>query len=70
MIKRKELIEEEEIKNQLGPHHVILMEIPIQTMMTMRTMERMTEDERAAGRHVLLDGHLFSEILLRKLEQS
>ena len=64
------MIEEEEIKNLLDPHHVILVDIPTQTMMTMMTMERMTEGERAAGRHVLLDDHLFPEILLPELEQS
>ena len=31
---------------------------------TMMTRERMTKGERVAGRHALLDDHLFPEILL------
>ena len=63
-IKAKELIEEETI-NPHPPHHVILVETTAQMMIQMMmTMERMTEGERAAGRHALLDDHLFPEMLL------
>ena len=62
--KAKELIEEETI-NPHPPHHVIPVETPTQTMIQMMiTMEKMTEGERAAGRHALLDDHLFPEMLL------
>ena len=68
--KARELIEEEETINPHPPHHVILVEAPTQTMIQMMmTMERITEGERAAGRHVLLDDHLFPEILLPEHEQ-
>ena len=68
--KTRELIEEVETINPYHPHQVILVETPTQTMIqTMMTMERMTEGERAAGRHALLDDHQFPEILLPKQEQ-
>ena len=68
--KEKELIEEMEITKTHTLHHVILMETPTRTMiLTMIMMEKMTEGERAAGRHALLDNHLFPEILLTEHEQ-
>ena len=52
------------------PHHVMVVGGLTQTMIqTIMTMERMTEGETAAGRHVLLDDHLFLEILLPEHEQ-
>ena len=67
--KARELIEEETI-NPHPPQHVILVETPTQTMIqTIMTMERMTEGERAAGRHALLDDHLFPEMLLPEHRQ-
>ena len=63
--KARKLIEEAETSNPHPPHHIILVETPTQTMIqTMITMERMTEGERGAGRHALLDDHLFPEMLL------
>ena len=69
MTKARELIEEETI-NPHPPHYVIVVENPTQTMIqTMMMMERMTEGERAAGQHALLDDHLFLEMLLPEHEQ-
>ena len=68
--KAKELIDEAETINLHPPHHVILVETPTLTMIqTVMTMEKMTDGERAAGRHALLDDHLFPETLLPELEQ-
>ena len=68
--KEKEFIEEMEITKTHRPHHVILVETPTQTMiLTMITMEKMTEGEREACRHALLDDHLFPEMLLPEHEQ-
>ena len=77
-IKEKELIEEMEIINphphpphpSHPPHLVIQVETPTQMIiLMMMTMEKIIEGERAAGRHALLDDHLFPEILLPKHEQ-
>ena len=68
--KARELIEEAATINPHPPHHVILVETPTQTMIqTMMTMEKITEGERAAGQHALLDDHLFPETLLPELAQ-
>ena len=68
--KARKLIEEAETINPHPPHRILLVETPTLTMIqTMMTMVRITEGERGAGRHALLDDHLFPEMLFREHKQ-